>query len=73
MVRAAMLCPNAIDPAASFPNDATVNVCPAQNETVGNPRYPLDLFQRVITMSLETMKIVKGVARFRRNMECPHL
>jgi predicted helicase len=28
------------------------------NETVGNPRYPLELFQRVITVSLETMKIV---------------
>ena len=32
-------------------------------ETVGNPRYPLDLFLRVITVSLETMKIVKGPAR----------
>lgn len=28
------------------------------NETVGNPAYPLELFQRVITVSLETMKIV---------------
>ncbi|WP_345096142.1 type ISP restriction/modification enzyme, partial [Bartonella acomydis] len=28
-------------------------------ETVGNPAYPLELFQRVITVSLETMKIVK--------------
>ena len=27
-------------------------------ETMGNPRYPLELFQRVITVSLETMKIV---------------
>ncbi|NOU21044.1 MAG: hypothetical protein HOO93_04510 [Methyloglobulus sp.] len=27
-------------------------------ETIGNPRYPLELFQRVITVSLETMKIV---------------
>ncbi len=25
---------------------------------MGNPRYPLELFQRVITVSLETMKIV---------------
>ena len=31
------------------------------NETVGNPRYPLELFQRVITVSLETMKIVNGL------------
>ena len=28
-------------------------------ETVGNARYPLELFQRVITVSLETMKIVR--------------
>lgn len=27
-------------------------------ETMGNAKYPLELFQRVITMSLETMKIV---------------
>ena len=27
-------------------------------ETVGKPRYPLDLFLRVITVSLETMRIV---------------
>jgi predicted helicase len=25
---------------------------------MNNPRYPLELFQRVITVSLETMKIV---------------
>lgn len=31
------------------------------NETMHNPRYPLELFQRVITVSLETMKIVKGL------------
>ncbi len=30
-------------------------------ETVGNPRYPLELFQRVITVSLETMKIIRGL------------
>lgn len=28
-------------------------------ETVGDPAYPLKLFQRVITVSLETMKIVR--------------
>ncbi|NVN03377.1 MULTISPECIES: DEAD/DEAH box helicase [Asaia] len=28
-------------------------------ETMNNPRYPLELFLRVITVSLETMKIVK--------------
>ncbi|AHI27615.1 DNA helicase restriction enzyme Type III R subunit (plasmid) [Komagataeibacter xylinus E25] len=30
-------------------------------ETMNDPRYPLDLFLRVITISLETMKIVKGL------------
>lgn len=29
-------------------------------ETMDNPRYPLELFLRVITISLETMKIVKN-------------
>ena len=28
-------------------------------ETMGNPRYPLELFQRVVTVSLETMRIVR--------------
>jgi predicted helicase len=31
------------------------------NETVGNPAYPLELFQRVITVSLETVRIVHGL------------
>uniref|UniRef100_UPI00402B5F45 DEAD/DEAH box helicase n=1 Tax=Methylomonas sp. SPW-1 TaxID=3438877 RepID=UPI00402B5F45 len=30
-------------------------------ETMNNPRYPLELFQRVITVSLETIKIVKAL------------
>ena len=30
-------------------------------ETVGDPRYPLDLFLRVITVSLETMRIVRAL------------
>ncbi len=30
-------------------------------ETMHNPRYPLELFQRVITVSLETMKIVRSL------------
>ena len=30
-------------------------------ETMNNPAYPLELFQRVITVSLETMKIVKSL------------
>lgn len=32
-------------------------------ETMGNPRYPLELFLRVITVSLETMKIVKTLPK----------
>lgn len=28
---------------------------------MGDPKYPLELFQRVITTSLETMKIVKAL------------
>ena len=31
------------------------------NETMKNPAYPLELFQRVITVSLETMNIVRGL------------
>ena len=31
------------------------------NETMNNPAYPLELFQRIITVSLETMKIVKSL------------
>ncbi|MDR6539467.1 type ISP restriction/modification enzyme [Variovorax soli] len=30
-------------------------------ETMGNPKYPLELFLRVITVSLETMKIVRNL------------
>jgi predicted helicase len=32
-------------------------------ETMGNARYPLELFMRVITVSLETMKIVRSLPR----------
>ena len=31
------------------------------NETIGDPRYPFDLLCRVITVSLETVKIVKAL------------
>jgi len=30
-------------------------------ETMGNAKYPLDLFLRVVTVSLETMRIVAGL------------
>ncbi|SJM89489.1 hypothetical protein CRENPOLYSF2_1180018 [Crenothrix polyspora] len=32
-------------------------------ETMKNARYPLELFQRVVTVSLETMKIVNALPR----------
>ncbi len=32
-------------------------------DTMQNPRYPLELFQRVITVSLETMKIVNSLPK----------
>lgn len=32
-------------------------------ETMGNAKYPLELFQRVITVSIETMKIVKSLPK----------
>ncbi len=37
-------------------------VCDANKyaiETVGDPRYPLDLFRRVIAMSLETTRVAR--------------
>ena len=36
-------------------------------ETMGNAKYPLELFQRVITVSLETMKIVNGLPGLKIN------
>lgn len=30
-------------------------------DTMRNPRYPLELFCRVVTVSLKTMKIVRGL------------
>lgn len=32
-------------------------------ETMANPKYPLELFQRVITVSIETMKIVNALPK----------
>ena len=45
------------DKASGIVNDANDYA----NETVGDPRYPLELFQRVITVSLETMRIVNNL------------
>ncbi|RYH61329.1 MAG: damage-inducible protein, partial [Alcaligenaceae bacterium] len=32
-------------------------------ETMGNPKYPLELFQRVVTVSLETNRVVAGLPK----------
>jgi predicted helicase len=48
-----------VDKASGIVNDANRYAI----ETVGDPAYPLKLFQRVITVSLETMKIVRGLPR----------
>lgn len=45
------------DKASGIMNDANDYA----NETVGDPRYPLDLFRRVITVSMETMRIVNSL------------
>jgi len=47
------------DKASGIVNDANDYA----NETMGDPAYPLKLFQRVITVSLETMKIVNGLPK----------
>ena len=33
------------------------------NDTMNNPRYPLDLFLRIITVSLETLKIMEALPK----------
>ena len=43
------------DKASGIVNDAN----DWATETMGNSKYPLELFQRVVTVSLETMKIVR--------------
>ena len=35
------------------------------NETMQNPAYPLELLQRIITLSIETMKVVRGLPPLR--------
>jgi predicted helicase len=47
------------DKASGIVNDANLYA----NETVGDPAYPLLLFQRVITVSLETIRIVRGLPK----------
>jgi predicted helicase len=45
------------DPDSGITNDANLWA----TETMNNPKYPLELFLRVITVSLETTKIVNGL------------
>ena len=47
------------DKASGIVNDANDYA----NETIGDPRYPLDLFRRVITVSLETLKVIEGLPK----------
>ncbi|MQF64337.1 damage-inducible protein, partial [SAR202 cluster bacterium AD-802-L14_MRT_200m] len=47
------------DKASGIVNDANDYA----NETMNNPKYPLELFQRVITVSLKTMKIVRSLPK----------
>lgn len=47
------------DKASGIVNDANAWAI----ETMHNPRYPLELFLRVITVSLETMKIVRALPK----------
>ena len=37
------------------------------NETMKNPAYPLELFRRIITVSLETMTIIKSLPKLKIN------
>ena len=46
-----------VDKASGIVNDAN----DWATETMGNPKYPLELFQRVVTVSLETLKIVESL------------
>ena len=46
-----------VDKASGIVNDANDWAI----ETMGDPKYPLELFQRVVTVSLETQKIVAGL------------
>ena len=48
-----------IDKASGISNDANDWAI----ETMNNPRYPLELLLRVITVSLETMKIVRSLPK----------
>jgi predicted helicase len=42
---------------SGFTNDANLWA----TKTMGDAKYPLELFLRVVTVSLETMRIVRGL------------
>lgn len=48
-----------VDKASGIVNDSNRYAI----ETMGDPAYPLILFQRIITVSLKTMTIVRGLPR----------
>lgn len=48
------------DQASDIENDANLYAI----ETMKNPAYPLELFLRVATVSIETMKIVRSLPKF---------
>ncbi|MDR2199314.1 MAG: DEAD/DEAH box helicase family protein [Deltaproteobacteria bacterium] len=48
-----------VDKASQIVNDANLWAI----ETMDNPKYPLELLQRVITVSLETLNIVSGLPK----------
>ena len=57
----ALIC-RPIPPSPTFSDSSIVNDAnDYANETLGDPRYPFDLLRRVITVSLETMKIVRAL------------
>ena len=49
------------DKASGIVNDANHYA----NETMQNPAYPLELLQRIITVSIQTMKVVRGLPPLR--------
>lgn len=52
-----------VDKASGIVNDAN----DWATETMGNPKYPLELFQRIVTVSLEMQKVVAALPpRMRR-------
>ncbi len=44
-------------PDSGITNDANLYA----TETLHNPKFPLELFQRIITVNLKTMKIVRNL------------